>query len=71
MFVYLNLCYKMRALGYPPGWMMEVQKNKALVLNMFGKDGNGWMIEVKKNETPVLAMFGKDGKGRLYINIFI
>ena len=41
IFVYLNLCYKMRALGYPPGWMLEVQKNEAPVLAMFGKDGNG------------------------------
>ena len=31
----------MRALGYPPGWMMEVQKTEAPVLAMFGKDGNG------------------------------
>ena len=31
----------MRALGYPPGWMLEVQKNEAPVLAMFEKDGNG------------------------------
>ena len=33
--------YKMRALGYPPGWMAEAQKNEAPVLAMFGKDGTG------------------------------
>lgn len=33
--------YKMRALGYPPGWMVEAQKNEAPVLAMFGKDGTG------------------------------
>ena len=33
--------YKMRALGYPPGWMAEAQKTEAPGLAMFGKDGTG------------------------------
>ena len=31
--------YKMRAMGYPPGWMEDAKV--APVLSMFGKDGNG------------------------------
>ncbi|XP_053376524.1 zinc finger CCHC domain-containing protein 8-like [Mercenaria mercenaria] len=47
--------YKMRALGYPPGWMEEAKA--APVLSMFDKDGNDIDENVEEGETgkePVL-----------------
>ena len=45
--------YKMRVMGYPPGWMMEAQTNDAPVLAMFGKDGNGKLHENIKNDIEI------------------